>query len=91
MDIQELREELHGLEMLEKTPAFLVLVATLQAEIDEMQRALVLTPTMNLDSCLHQEYRKGQIEGRMAMARFVEDRKEALRYEIDQLKEMTSE
>lgn len=90
-DIESLRGELRQLEELAKTPAFLKIVSVLQAEIDSMQNEIVLKPCASEGEVLLQEYRKGQVEGRMALSRLVGDRLETLEYEIKQRKDLNDE
>lgn len=89
--VESLRKELRELGELEKHPAFLLLIKQLQAEIDELQYALVMKPIQTLDESLAQEYKKGCIAGRFALQSYVAQRKEELEYEINQLKEQKDE
>lgn len=82
-----LRGELRQLEELVKLPAMIKIFAELQAEIDTMQNSIVMSPVRDAGDVYVQEYRKGQIEGRLAIATSIENRIETLRYEINQQKE----
>lgn len=85
-DAESLRGELRRLEELEQNPAFIFVIERLQADINAMQNALVLKPLSSMDEVLGQEYKKGQVEGRLSLALYITQRKEELNYELDLIK-----
>lgn len=51
---------------LAENKGFLLLHALMQEQVDQMQNEILYTPCTSVDSALAQEYKKGQLEGRLS-------------------------
>jgi hypothetical protein len=80
-------EERKGWEKLTSTPEWLKLVTTLQGQADDLQRNIIYHPLTSLDEIYLQEFRKGQLEGRLSVTVTAETILSDLDFEISRLKE----
>lgn len=54
-----------------RTPGWIMLQALLQQQVDAMQQEILFTPCKSIDDAFQQEFKKGQLEGRLAVAELV--------------------
>lgn len=80
-------EEKKAWEALTSSPAWGKLIRVLQEQADELQRTIIYTPLTRQDDIFVQEFRKGQLEGRLSIAVTAETILSELELEINQLKE----
>jgi hypothetical protein len=52
--------------------AFLHLNTIIQSQVDALQQEILFNPCGNVDSLVVQEYKKGQLEGRLSWAKTLE-------------------
>lgn len=76
-----------GWERLTSIPEWLKLMQTMQEQADELQRVIVYRPLTSGDEVYVQEFKKGQLEGRLAVTVAVETILAELDFEIEHLKE----
>lgn len=72
---QELEKELEkkrALEQLLENRGWAAAVAVVQEQADELQREILFTPCTGLDSAMSQEYKKGQLEGRLCLSSLIQ-------------------
>jgi len=74
-------------ESLTSSPAWMNLVQVLQEQADELQRSVIYTPLTRLDDVPLQEFRKGQLEGRLSITVTAETILSELDFDIDRVKE----
>jgi hypothetical protein len=72
LDSHSLIEQKKALEELASDRAFLHLNSLVQAQVDALQQEILFSPCSNVDSLVSQEYKKGQLEGRLSWARVLE-------------------
>lgn len=77
---------LRALEELEKNAAYKKLTEDLQAIIDHAQNAIIMKPVRSQDEVLAQEFEKGKIVGILAFGASVQQLRETLEFELQQLK-----
>lgn len=82
-DLVSLIDERKGWERLIATPEWGKLVTMLQGQADELQRTIVFTPLMTGDGAYLQEFRKGQLEGRLSITNTIETIISELEAEIE--------
>lgn len=80
-------EEKKAWEALTSSPAWGKLIRVLQEQADELQRTIIYTPLTRQDDIFVQEFRKGQLEGRLSITVTAETILSELEFEINQLKE----
>lgn len=80
-------EEKKTWEALTSSPAWGKLIRVLQEQADELQRTIIYTPLTRQDDIFVQEFRKGQLEGRLSITVTAETILSELEFEINQLKE----
>lgn len=80
-------EEKKAWEALTSSPAWGKLIRVLQDQADELQRTIIYTPLTRQDDIFVQEFRKGQLEGRLSITVTAETILSELEFEINQLKE----
>ncbi len=80
-------EEKKAWETLTSSPAWGKLIRVLQEQADELQRTIIYTPLTRQDDIFVQEFRKGQLEGRLSITVTAETLLSELEFEINQLKE----
>jgi len=80
-------EEKKAWEALTSSPAWGKLIRVLQEQADELQRTIIYTPLTRQDDIFVQEFRKGQLEGRLSITVTAETLLSELEFEINQLKE----
>lgn len=80
-------EEKKAWEALTSSPAWGKLIRVLQEQADELQRTIIHTPLTRQDDVFVQEFRKGQLEGRLSITVTAETILSELEFEINQLKE----
>lgn len=83
----QLIEERKLWETLTSSPAWMNLVTVLQQQTDELQRVIIYNPLTRLDDVYLQEFKKGQLEGRLSITATIETIMSDLEYEINQIKE----
>jgi hypothetical protein len=77
-------------EALTSSPAWSKLVSVLQDQADGLQRAIIYTPLQSADEVFAQEFRKGQLEGRLSVSVTAEAVMSELDADIQRLKEQTN-
>lgn len=87
MDLVSLVEERRGWERLTSTPEWGKLVSVLQEQADELQAGIIYSPLRSSDEVYLQEFRKGQLEGRLSVSNTVATLIAELDAEINRLKE----
>lgn len=80
-------EERRAWEALTSSPPWLKLIQVLQEQADELQRGIIYTPLSRQDDVYLQEFRKGQLEGRLSITVTAETILSELDFDINQLKE----
>lgn len=78
-------------ESLTSSPAWLKLIQVLQEQTDELQRTIIYTPLSRQDDIYIQEFRKGQLEGRLSVTVTAETILSELERDIDHLKEQLND
>lgn len=86
MEDIELRREL---ERFRDSRVFRFIQNAVQEQVDGLQKQVILRPLASADEVFAQEYRKGQIEGRLALNSVVEGMIASLLY--DEIKETKDE
>lgn len=71
-EISKCLETKRLLEQLLESPAWARVVGIVQEQVDAYQREVLFTPCLSVDSAFSQEYKKGQIEGRLSISMAVE-------------------
>ena len=85
--LSSLIEEKKAWESLTSSPVWSKLIRVLQEQTDELQRSIIYTPLARQDDIYVQEFRKGQLEGRLSITVTAETILSELDFEIDNLKE----
>lgn len=85
-----LLEERKLWETLTSSPAWGKLVTTLQDQADGLQRSIIYTPLQSADEVFAQEFRKGQLEGRLSVSVTAESIMAELDDEIQRIKEIAN-
>ena len=67
-ELASMLERKRDLEQLLDSRGWKNLVLLGQAQVDQLQREILFTPCASLDSAITHEYKKGQLEGRLAMS-----------------------
>jgi len=80
-------EERKMWETLTLSPSWMKLVTTLQSQADDLQRNIIYQPLTSLDAVYLQEFRKGQLEGRLSITVTAETIISDLDFEISRVKE----
>ena len=75
-------EKKKALEELMENKAFLYLNSIMQSQVDALQQDVLFSPCSNIDSLVSQEYKKGQLEGRLSWVKTLETTVESLAYDI---------
>lgn len=73
-------------ETLTSSPSWSKLVATLQDQADELQRNIIYQPLVDSNAVYLQEFRKGQLEGRLSITVTTETILSELEEDINRLK-----
>jgi hypothetical protein len=73
------------LQRLQETPGWLRLGAMLQEQMDSLQMQ-IFQPLESRDAAFLQEYRKGEVQGRLALQSTLDGALSTLEYEISQLR-----
>jgi hypothetical protein len=60
-------EQKRLLEKLAEDPGYLALQSILQQQVDQLQNEILFTVCSSLDMAITAEYKKGQLEGRLAV------------------------
>lgn len=60
-------EQKRLLERLAEDPGYLLLQSILQTQVDKLQNEILFTICSSLDMAITAEYKKGQLEGRLAL------------------------
>jgi hypothetical protein len=60
------------LEQFLESPGWARVQGIVQQQVDALQREVLFTPCSSVDSAFSQEYKKGQIEGRLSISTVVE-------------------
>ena len=60
------------LEQLLDSPVWRKVMALMQTQVDGLQQEVLFTPCLGIDSAMGQEYKKGQIEGRLSISTLVQ-------------------
>lgn len=81
-------EKQRALTQLLENRGWLTLQKILQQQVDALQNEILFTPCSNLDSTIAQEYKKGQLEGRLALAELVMTELDVCASQIRHLKEI---
>lgn len=72
---QELQLALEGkrlLEQLLENKGWQKAVQLVQQQADQLQQEILFSPCLGLDSAMAQEYKKGQLEGRICLSNLIE-------------------
>lgn len=85
--LANLIEEKRLWEALTSQRAWIKLINVLQIQTDELQRVIIYNPLKSHDEAYAQEFRKGQLEGRLSISTTVETLIADLDFEIERLKE----
>lgn len=81
-----LLEQRKAWEALTSSPAWTKLVRVLQEQADELQRSIIYEPLKCLDEIYVQEFRKGQLEGRLSITVTAETILSELEFDINRVK-----
>lgn len=84
----QLLEARKAWEALTSSPAWTNLIRVLQEQADELQRSIIYTPLAHQDDIYAQEFRKGQLEGRLSITVTVETILSELEFDINRVKEL---
>lgn len=60
------------LKQLLEHPGWLRVVAIAQEQADHLQGEILFTPCLGIDSAMAQEYKKGQLEGRLCLSSLIQ-------------------
>lgn len=82
-----LLEKKKAWESLTSSTPWMKLVRVLQEQADELQRSIIYTPLTRQDDIFLQEFRKGQLEGRLSITTTAETILSELEYDLDRIKE----
>lgn len=83
--LADLQHERRQWESLIESPEWGKLVGILQEQADGLQREILFMPLASADMAYTQEFRKGQLEGRLSISNTVETILENLQVEIESL------
>lgn len=88
MTLENQLEKKRALTQLLENRGWIALQGIIQEQVDSLQNEILFTPCLNLDSTLAQEYKKGQLEGRLALAQLVMTELDVCESQIRHLKEI---
>lgn len=74
------------LEDLRTDPGYLALNKVVQEVVDNLQHEILFSPCSSIDSAMAQEYKKGQLEGRLSWGKALDTAIENLDFDINNLK-----
>lgn len=83
-------EKKRALTQLLENRGWVTLQQIVQQQVDVLQNDILFTPCANLDSAIAQEYKKGQLEGRLSLAHLVMTELDVCESQIRYLKEKQS-
>ena len=86
MDLNNAIELKRKLEALCEDRGFLFLNTQMQEQVDDLQQSILFSPCNSLDSAIAHEYKKGQLEGRLAWKNLLDGLLTNLTIEIDNLR-----
>jgi hypothetical protein len=75
------------LQALNVNKGFLLLNSIVQEQVDELQRSILFDPCEGVDSAWLQEYKKGQLVGKLSWAQALDAAIASLEISIEHLKE----
>jgi|SRR5687768_31575 len=87
LESHSLIEQKKALEELAENRAFLHLNSLVQGQVDTLQQEILFSPCSNVDSLVAQEYKKGQLEGRLSWAKLLETAIQNLTFDIQNKQE----
>jgi len=90
-ELQKALETKRELELLLDNKGWRRAVSLVQVQVDGLQRDILNTPCTSLDSTLSQEYKKGQLEGRLCLSALVETELESCEVTINNLRRQINE
>lgn len=85
---QGISTDLRKLDKLLDDPGFLLLNDLVQAQVDDLQKQILFSRCTSFDSALEQEYKKGQLEGRLAWEATLQAYRSSLQIDLDNRKEL---
>lgn len=88
MTLENQLEKRRALTQLLENRGWIALQGILQEQVDNLQNEILFTPCLNLDSTIAQEYKKGQLEGRLSLAQLVVTELDVCESQIRHLKEI---
>ena len=71
-ELQGALESKRVLEQLLENKGWVRAVALTQEQADRLQNEILFTPCVGLDSAMAQEYKKGQLEGRLCLSALIQ-------------------
>lgn len=90
-DLNSEIERRNLLQALNTDKGFLLLNSIVQEQVDELQRSILFDPCEGVDSAWLQEYKKGQLVGKLSWAQALDAAIESLNIRIDHLKEQVTD
>ena len=91
MTLQEALESKRVLEQLLENKGWGRAVALVQQQADQLQQEILFTPCLGLDSAMVQEYKKGQLEGRLCLSALIQTEIDVCESTIFNLRRQQSE
>lgn len=76
-----------ALEKLAEDPGYLLLQNILQQQVDALQQEILFTICSSLDMAIKAEYKKGQLEGRLAIEQLRKTAIDNFKLDIERMKE----
>lgn len=85
-DLQDTLDSRRVLNELLENKGWRRVVAIVQQQADAIQQEILFTPCLSLDSAIAQEYKKGQLEGRLCLSNLLETEVEMCEVTISNLR-----
>lgn len=87
-ELSKMIEERRLLESLKENRGYLILTAVIQDQVDQLQRSILFDPCSGVDSAWLQEYKKGQLEGKLSWGGALDTTIDSFNVSINHLKDV---